>query len=47
MKTRYMDYTAREAIEIDIHPYNINREGGFYISKSKKPLISSLKTSGT
>jgi hypothetical protein len=25
------------------HPYNINREGGFCLSKSWKPLISSLK----
>jgi hypothetical protein len=46
-KTRYMGRIVREAIEIDLHPYNINREGGFCLSKSWKPLIGSLKTSGT
>jgi hypothetical protein len=29
-----------------LHPYNINREGGFCLSKSWKPLIGSLKFSG-
>jgi hypothetical protein len=45
-KTRYMDRIVREAIEIELHPYNINREGGFCHSKSWKPLIGSLKLSG-
>jgi hypothetical protein len=38
-----MDRIAREAIEIELHSYNINREGGFCLSKSWKPLIGSLK----
>jgi hypothetical protein len=46
MKTRYMDRIVREATEIELHPYNINREGGFCLSKSWKTLISSLKLSG-
>jgi hypothetical protein len=41
-----MERIIREAIEIELHPYSINREGGFCPSKSWKPLISSLKLSG-
>jgi hypothetical protein len=44
-KTRYMDRSVREATKIELHPYSINREGGFCLSKSWKPLISSLKLS--
>jgi hypothetical protein len=44
--TRYMDSTVREAVEIELRPYNINREGGFCLSKSWKPLIGYLKLSG-
>jgi hypothetical protein len=41
-KTRYMDRIVNEAIEIELNPYNFNREGGFCL---RKPLIGSLKLS--
>jgi hypothetical protein len=41
MKARNEDHIAREAIKIELHPYIINREGGFYPNKSWKPLIGS------
>jgi hypothetical protein len=44
-KTRYMDRTVREDIEIERHPNNFNRDCGFCLSKSWKPLIGSLKLS--
>jgi hypothetical protein len=45
-KTRYIHRISREAIEIELYPYNINREGGFCLSKSWKPIIGSLKSFG-
>jgi hypothetical protein len=45
-KTRYMDHIVRGAIEIEHHPSNINKEGGFCLRKSRKPLIGSLKPFG-
>jgi hypothetical protein len=46
-KTRYMNRIVREAIEIEFNPYNINREGGFCLSKYWKPLIGPLNIFGT
>jgi hypothetical protein len=42
-KPRYMDRVIREAIEIDLHPNNVNREDGFSLSNSWKLLISGLR----
>jgi hypothetical protein len=39
-----MDCIVKEATGIELHHYNISKEGGFFLSKSWKPLISSLKS---
>ena len=42
-KTRYRDRLISEAIEIELHPNIMNRDGGFNLSKSWKPLLQKLK----
>jgi hypothetical protein len=42
-KSHYMDRIFMEAIEIELHPNNMNRKTGFCLSKSWKPLVCSVK----
>jgi hypothetical protein len=41
-KSRYKDQIIRGAIEIELHPNNINREDGFSL-RSWKPLVRDLR----
>jgi hypothetical protein len=43
MNSGHTELITREAIEIELHPNNMNWEEDFSLSKSRKPLLQTLK----
>jgi hypothetical protein len=41
----YMDRIIKEAIEIKLHPDNINRDGGYILNRAWQPAIHRIRTS--
>jgi hypothetical protein len=42
---RYMDRIIKEAIEIKLHPDNINRDGDYILSRAWQPVLRQIGTS--
>jgi hypothetical protein len=43
MKAGHMEHNIREETELELHSNNMNKEKGFSLSKSWKPLLQTLK----
>jgi hypothetical protein len=43
MRPGCVEHVIREAIEIELHPDDVNKKEGFSVRKSWKPLLQTLK----